>query len=283
MRCLSIVRRKPIGAGLLYPSGRSELLNALEAIYREARAYCRRFYTNKRKAIKAVLVPHGVINVSGPIALAGLGCLVREAFDTVVVVGANHSGLGLPVAAYPEGSWVTPISETRVDYEFSKYLVEVDEFLEFDEEAHKDEYSVETVLILLQYLFGTSFRFVPIVVSDTTVKVARSLADSINRVAEHLGRKVLLIATTNFGVEPDKTRLRQAFDHILQLLLSMKVEEFYARLDVLNITLCNPAVAVLPVLYAKLLQGRRGVLVSKKIDKSCLIEGYTGYASLIWI
>lgn len=275
--------RRPIGIGVTYPADRDELLKLLDAFIEEARSTCMERIGSVGISAKSVLIPHGELVVSGLVALAGLACLSRDVFDTIVVVGVNHAGLGLPAAVYPGGYWATPLGEVAVDAEYARLLAGLDEFLDLDEEAHRDEHSVEAVLVLLQYLFGTGFRFVPIVLSDTTIEVARSVSRTIHHVARQLGRRVLLVATTNFGLEPNRARLEHVFDTLLEPLLAMRAEEFYAMADALGIALCNPAVAAIPALYAKLLRSSAGVLIAREVDKSCIGRGYTGYASLAWM
>lgn len=272
-----------MGIGIFYPANAMELLRLLKRLERGGGAGCGGYAGSVRGHVKAVLVPHGELRVSGSVALAGVRCLSEDYLDTVVVVGANHAGLGLPVAAYPGGSWITPLGEIEVDGAFVDALVRLDEFLDIDEEAHRDEHSVEIVLVLLQYLFNGRFRFVPIVLSDTTMEVAESLARSIHTVARQLKRRVIVVASVNLGLEPSRTRVEGILESLLNPLLAMNGEEFYATVNALGAVLCNPSVALIPALYAKLQGGERGVIIDSRIDKACVGVGYAGYVSMAWM
>jgi len=188
-----------------YPLNQSELVEALERCFsnrpfgpgrlpqRGARAH--------EGAIVGGVAPHAGYEFSGPCA-AHLYLEIGErnaSLDTVIIVGSNHTGYGgtfTTTKAFSE--WATPLGKIRVDLEFIDALMSRCPLVVDDVMAHLREHSVEVQLPFLQYIYGNSFRLVPIVAKHVEVDDARELAKAVESVSRDLGRSVVLIASSDF-------------------------------------------------------------------------------------
>ena len=72
------------------------------------------------------------------------------------------------------------------------------------EMANKYEHSAEVMVPLLKYFLDYDIKLAPIVIKNQTLKNSMQVAASIRRAAKALGRRVILIASSDFShyVEP---------------------------------------------------------------------------------
>ncbi|RMF89482.1 MAG: AmmeMemoRadiSam system protein B, partial [Methanobacteriota archaeon] len=112
--------------------------------------------------IVACISPHAGYMYSGPPAAHVYHALSgQEPPSRVVILGPNHTGIGGVLSTSIE-DWATPLGVARVDREAVAALnIPVDEY------AHRYEHSLEVQLPFLQYIYGDSFMFAPVIISAT--------------------------------------------------------------------------------------------------------------------
>jgi len=146
------------------------------------------------------VAPHAGYEYSGPCA-AHLYKAIGESWrrvDTVVIMGSNHTGFGGAVTTTKHFTkWATPLGEVPVDTEFIDELMKAYPGLVDDPLAHTREHSVEVQLPFLQYVLE-SFSLVPVVVSHIDLPDARGFARAIASTSQRLGRRILVIASSDF-------------------------------------------------------------------------------------
>ncbi|MCS7104604.1 MAG: MEMO1 family protein [Thermofilaceae archaeon] len=213
--------RRPVVAGLFYESGRERLLKQLDEAFLKGPGGKPRAPSYTGKVI-GIVAPHAGYVYSGYVAAYGYFELANGGIpETVVLLGPNHHGIGLPVAISEADAWETPLGVLEVDKELAKRLVEWSGVVAFDEGAHKYEHSLEVQLPFLQYTFGEGVKIVPISMYLQNLEVSRRLGHSISRVLTEMGVKAYVIASSDFthyeeasrAVEKDKA----AIDAILRL------------------------------------------------------------------
>jgi len=281
--------RRPIGVGVVYPENRDRIIEILRQslIEREGGT---RSPTPTGRVVSAILAPHGPLKaVARPAIAVYRGLLEDPVFRsgrvTLVIVGPNHSELGAPVAIYPGGVWVTPLGEARVDDEFASKIARVDKYAVLDEEAHRYEYSIELQLIFLQFLLsGISEvpRFIAIAVSDTAnPDVAESLARSIGEAAKKLGRRVMVVATSEFGYYYSREESLKASQLVVKCLRRLDAECFYSAVRQYNTPICAPAAIGVAVIYSKSLGCSTVKTIHVKLTAFRSPRLYTPYISTI--
>jgi AmmeMemoRadiSam system protein B len=99
--------------------------------------------------IKAIIAPHAGYVYSGPCAAWAYKEIAETEFaDIYIILGPNHSGSGNAISM--EG-YETPFGVARVDQEFVKALLEKNDEIKIDEEAHAQEHSIEVQIPFLQF------------------------------------------------------------------------------------------------------------------------------------
>lgn len=231
-----IMDRIPAVSGLFYPSDRGELIDLLEGM-------------NKRIAGKGgcddpigVMVPHAGFTYSGVTAMYAYKEIARVKGRKFVIIGPNHSSLPQYGAAYPEGSWITPLGKTGIDHALAEMIVSRTSRVKFDSEAHSAEHSIEVQIPFLQQLFGTGFSFVPILLGDQSYDATEEIARVIGMLEDDL----LFIASSDLThYEPDESA-REKDNRLLGAIESLDVKAMYRTIIDYDISACGyGAIAIL--------------------------------------
>ncbi len=295
------VREPQAGIWGFYPLDRNELLKTIEQCFTDARFGPGRLPSKSAKprytSIIGGVAPHAGYSYSGPCA-AHLYLELAEnppKPDTVVVMGTNHTGYGgIFTTTTRFKRWATPLGTVEVDIEFVKTLMDVYSKVEDDYLAHMREHSVEVELPFLQYIYGDSFKLVPIVVKDVTERLAREMAEAIYEAARRLGRRIVFIASSDF------THHGYMYDYVV---FTSNIRENVAKLDLMIIdsivkldtkgflntiykygaTVCGYGAIATLIEYAKLQGGKAKLL---KYYNSADVTGdesaVVGYASILF-
>jgi len=230
--------RRPIVAGAFYPRDAGSLQRLADELLGD------------RSAGGAPLVgpvglvsPHAGYPYSGRTAAAGFRSVAEIGTpSTVVVLGANHTGLGPAVALDDHDAWETPLGALRVDREAIDRLA--DGGLAVDEAAFAREHSIEVQLPFIQRVWPGSVTIVPICVQSSAFEALIPAVDGIAALVED--RSALLLASSDFThYEPGEIakRLdRGALDRILARNPAGFLEQVRAE----GLTICGAgAIAIL--------------------------------------
>ncbi len=282
-----------------YPASRETLLNTLKNCFLDARLGPGRLPNGKRNeyTIVAGVAPHAGYSYSGPCA-AHLYLEMAEnppKPDTVIVIGTNHTGFGgIFTTTTRFSKWATPLGEVDVDIEFITTLLKRYPSLRDDYLAHLDEHSVEVQLPFLQYIYGNAFKLVPIVAKEATARMSSELAKAVREVSEELGRKVIVIASSDFThhgpmygytvfTENVRENVAKLDMSVIEHILNLDTQGFLSRIVETGATVCGPAAIAVAVEYAKLRKARAKLL---KYYNSADVTGdeaaVVGYASILF-
>ena len=158
--------------------------------------------------VGVVVVPHAGYPYSGQVAAYSFKLLEGLQFDTVVVIGPNHTVMGFnDVSVWSEGVFKTPLGLVPVDTELAKAIIASnhEKFVSYPR-AHYREHSIEVELPFLQVVLS-DFKIVPIVIGDCSLETCKSLARVIN---DNKGNKRILVVSSN-DLSHDKS-YEQAID-----------------------------------------------------------------------
>ena len=132
--------------------------------------------------IVGMICPHAGYMYSGPVAASAFYELALDGKpDTVVLMGPNHTGYGSALSLMNEGVWRTPLGDVEIDAEMANEIIHETNLIDVDELAHRHEHSIEVQLPFLQFLYGNTFKIVPICFLmqdyDSAVEVGRALVE----------------------------------------------------------------------------------------------------------
>jgi len=184
-----MITRNPAMAGIFYPEDSEVLKRMIEKYLNHARI--------KKRNIIGLITPHAGYIYCGQTA-AFCYKIIEKNFDTVVIIGPNHRGIGLGIAT-TTAFWETPLGTLQPDMEFVSELTKNSVIYE-DYRSHLREHSIEVQLPWLQHLFG-KVNIVPICINPIyfEIKTSKAVGDKIVEVSKKLNRKTLLIASSDFS------------------------------------------------------------------------------------
>lgn len=154
------MNRQPAVAGSFYPAN-PEQLHSMVDQYLNAAA-------SDEKAPKAVIAPHAGYIYSGPIAATAYARLkqARDRITRVVLIGPSHRVAFRGLAVSGAETFTTPLGKVRVDQAAVQAIARLP-FVEYIEQAHAHEHSLEVHLPFLQEVLD-DFAIVPIVAGDAS-------------------------------------------------------------------------------------------------------------------
>ncbi|MEN3037467.1 MAG: MEMO1 family protein [Candidatus Methanosuratincola petrocarbonis] len=212
--------RPPAAAGMFYPARAEALLAELSSAFRGL----------KREPMPVIgaVVPHAGYIYSGYVAAEVYARLPER--ETYVLIGPNHTGLGLPVAVSRE-TWRTPLGSVPVDLELADALEGT--IVASDEMAHMEEHSIEVQLPFLQRCFS-GFRILPICMGmqdqETAIEVGEAVADAILK----LGRSCTVIASSDLTHYLRHETARKLDTSILESVIRMDIDDLYSKIEMLD-------------------------------------------------
>jgi AmmeMemoRadiSam system protein B len=206
------------------------------------------FHSHPRK-ILGLICPHAGYVYSGLVAAHSFYELAIDGKpDTVVLLGPNHTGYGSALSLMREGIWRTPLGDVEVDSDLAKAILHETNLVDIDELAHRYEHSIEVQLPFLQFLYGNTFKIVPICFLmqdfDSAVEVGRALEEALDAT-----NSVVIASSDMTHYEPAKAAATK--DHAaLKAVTDMDAKLFYETVEAQNITACGYAPITSLITYA---------------------------------
>lgn len=180
--------RKPAVAGYFYPGHSRELEAAIDGMIDPGK--------DKRRAI-SIVSPHAGYIYSGPVA----GALFSSVHlpEKYVLLGPSHRMIHSRFALMRTGRWETPLGEIPVDSELADQIAGSSSILEEDEEAHRQEHSIEVQLPFIQF-FIQNFSIVPISIGyHASYQELEELGKAVALGIRNIEQDVLIVASTDMS------------------------------------------------------------------------------------
>ena len=191
--------RKAVFAGQFYEHNEQDLDKQIQTCFEGKNGPGALPLSKRSGKIQAIIAPHAGYTYSGPCAAWAYKEVAEAEFaDIYVIIGPNHAGSGnaLSMAGYE-----TPFGLARVDQEFAKALLEKNDEIKIDEEAHAEEHSIEVQIPFLQYSTKDKtenvhgLKIVPIILNE--IDYAKFGLDLKETILE-CGKKVVIIISSDF-------------------------------------------------------------------------------------
>ncbi len=238
-------RRKNFAQGSFYP----ESSRRVEEIFQESLRERAIDYSLGEKRIIGGVAPH-----AGYIYCARIGVPLfeiigrsEESYDTVVLLNPNHTGYGHGVEIDNNEFWKTPFGEVEIDSRMRDELnVEVGEL------SQKFEHSAEVILPYLKYFIKSEFKLLPICIMDHRYSTAKALAKKLYEAGAESGKKILVIASSDFTHFKTREVGRELDNYALEAIDSLDSEEFSRRVRERDISICGFGPIMVLMEYLKL-------------------------------
>ncbi|MDP1853889.1 MAG: MEMO1 family protein [Candidatus Omnitrophota bacterium] len=245
--------RDPAVAGQFYPASASILKKKLAELCPKVKS--------KKEAI-ALLLPHAGYMYSGRVAAATISSVNLK--DTFIIIGPNHTGIGLPFSMDTEEIWQTPLGKVEINLVLAAELLKKSPYLKNDLRAHSYEHSIEVELPFLQYLkCDTSFSFVPIVIGggdlDVYKQIGKAIAEAIKELK--LTDRIQIIASSDMTHYETAEAAKNKDNLAIAAILKLDADLLFETVKKEEITMCGYAPAVIMLSAARALGAKKAELV----------------------
>ena len=277
--------RSPAVAGTWYASTSTGLQTQIE------RCFTHRLGPGKLpkvlqgpRSIVGLVCPHAGYMYSGPVAAHAYYELARDGKPEIIVIfSPNHTGRGSALSLMNEGVWRTPMGKVEIDTETANQILSKSNIIDVDERAHTYEHSIELQLPFLQYLYGSTFRFVPICFlmqdPESSSEVGQATAKALS------GKNAVVIASTDMThYEPQESaekKDRTAIDAIIK----MDEKQYHSIVESHAISTCGCGPTIAAITASKKSGANKAQLLCYKTsgDITGDLSAVVGYASLAFL
>jgi len=231
--------------------------------------------------VVGLICPHAGYMYSGPVAAHAYYSLAVDGKpDVVVIFGPNHTGRGSALALMSEGVWRTPLGDVEIDTLTAKQIVDESRIVDVDDSAHTFEHSIEVQLPFLQYLYGSTFKFVPICFLMQDLESSREVGRAVAKALS--GKNSLIIASTDMTHYEPHEQAQRKDKMAIDAVAKMDEELYYSTVESQNISTCGYGPTVAVITAAKLLGAKRAQLLCYKTSGDVISDfsSVVGYASM---
>jgi MEMO1 family protein len=278
--------RPPAVSGIFYPSNPFELQNSLEQSFLDMNFGPGRMPPSlERKKIYGIISPHAGYAYSGSVAANGYYQVSNMNYETVIITGPNHYGIGSGVATMRQSLWKTPLGDVEVNTDFAD-TISKNTVIDMDDFSHIRDHCLEVQLPFLQCIRkDDTFRIVPIIMNLQDIETSKDVGRTIAQAITSASTKALLIASSDFThYEPNEEAHRKDLE-LIDTILSLDVSSFYAVLERLDISACGYGAIASIMVAVKELGASKAELLRYATsgdttgDKSSVV----GYASIVFL
>jgi AmmeMemoRadiSam system protein B len=255
--------RTPKVAGAFYPGTENEIDRLVRQI-RETESD-RIDYSYAEKDIIGCVVPHAGYIYSGYEAIHFFEIIKRSPieYDTFIIINPNHTGYGEHIEVDSNDSWDTPLGNVRVDTDFARQLD-----LPRSDRAQGQEHAAEVMLPLLQESLSYAFRIVAISMLRQNPITAMEVAEKIRDANKVFGRKLMIIASSDFTHFESPVDGKMKDDLVLEQIERQDSEKLYDTVIQNRISVCGYGPIMTLIEYGK--------LVADRPSSAILARGHSG-------
>lgn len=234
----------------------------------------------QRVDAKGVICPHAGLIYSG--AVAGEVYSKVAEYETYVLLGPNHTGMGRMMSMMAEGSWTVPTGELSIDTDLAEKVLKHAPQVERDTQAHLYEHSLEVQLPFI-IRFAPKAKILPITILSASLDELKSAGKGLAAAIKESARRVLVIASSDMSHfitdEEARKRDRLAIDRILAL----DPDGLYDVIHKEDISMCGymPSIMMLSAAKALGAEGAELVRYATSAEVSGDYDRVVGYAGIM--
>ena len=275
-------RRLPAQAGTFYPDTEGALRTQIQQSFLHplGPGAIPTIPGTRNQKLLGLIVPHAGYRYSGPVAAHSYYHQASAGiFESIIILGPNHTGLGSGVSTMTEGEWSTPLGDVPIDTDLAQEIVDSSHLVDVEDEAHRNEHSIEVQLPFLQFIYPRRFKFVPICMMLQDLQTSIEVGEAIAKAAEN-HRAIVLASSDWTHYEPQEqaqSKDKQAIEEALQ----MNEKKFQEIIEERSVSACGYGPVTAMIHAAKLRGAKSGNLLSYQTsgdvtgDKSAVV----GYAA----
>lgn len=261
--------RQPAVAGRFYTDDRAALVREVDGFLAGA--------TGPKVRATGVVAPHAGYVYSGAVAGAVYGRV--DVPGRAVVIGPNHTGMGIPVALWPGGAWRLPTGDVAIDPGLTAALA-ASPLVREDKDAHVAEHSLEVQLPFLARA-RPGISIAALCLAHIPFAECEALGKEVARAARESG--ALVVASSDMSHYVPAARAREKDRLAIDRILALDPRGLYDVVHREGITMCGVIPATVMLAAAREMGARRAELV--RYGHSGEVSGDTrqvvGYAGIV--
>lgn len=211
--------RPPAVAGRFYPDSAPALRLAIEKYMQDA-------IPSAVKDPVAIIVPHAGYVFSGQICADAFNQVRGRRYDTVVILGTNHTNSSFcKVGIYHGQGFQTPLGTVAIDNRAVDALLDGCPDCILDRSIHAREHSVEVVVPFVQVLFPDA-KIVPAIVGEPDVGICERFGKALAKTLKD--RNAPIVASTDLSHYPSAANASMVDRQTLEAILPLDLQDFHA-------------------------------------------------------
>ena len=266
--------RQPFVADRFYPGSPEKLRALLQSKVPPT--------VSVRPEALGALVPHAGYVYSG--GVAGEVYARLEVPSTVLLLGTNHTGMGSPFSLSQATAWRTPLGDCPVNKALQDRLLLYVPYLREDEEAHREEHSLEVQLPFLQYR-NRSLSLVALVVGSYDQRELLLVGQGIGKILREEGERVALIVSTDFSHYVPQGEAVSKDRAALEAIENLDAEGLWRVVKEMRTTMCGLSPVVTALAALKEMGATKGetVLYQTSGEITGDYTGVVGYGGVLFV
>lgn len=259
--------REPVCAGAWYPQEKKDIEKYLNL-------------NLKKEPALGIVSPHAGWMYSGKVAGEVYSRLGK--YETYIIIGPNHTGLGAEVSIYSEGIWKMPMGDVPVDAEIAEGIIKTSEFAKSDTLAHSREHCIEVQVPFIQY-FNSKVNIVPIIMRTDSLEICYDIANSITTAIKKSNKKILIIASSDMSHYESYEYAKKQDELAIDMILKLDAQGLVKTVLQHGISMCGVFPTAIMLTVAKSLGAKQSSLIkyatSGETSGDC--DAVVGYAGII--
>jgi len=275
--------RRPTQAGAFYEAAQESLKRQISKCFTSKLGPGKLPEVNEAgmRNIVGLICPHAGYMFSGPVAAHAYGLLAADGKpDTVVVFGPNHTGYGSGVAIMNSGFWRTPLGDAEIDTETANRIVQESRTVDVDDSAHSFEHSVEVQIPFLQYLYDSTFKFVPVCFLMQDISTAKEVGQAAAKAI--MEKNAVIVASSDMTHYEPQEYAEKKDREVLQAIETLDEVRLNQTVESRHVTACGVGPIMALMVAAKALGAKEAKLLCYKTsgDVNGDYSSVVGYAAV---
>lgn len=263
--------RKPAVAFQFYPGDPEELKRSVIGFLGTK---------EEREKVLGLIAPHAGYVYSGKVAGSVYSGVTIP--DDVILLGPNHTGLGVNASLMASGEWQMPFGSVPVNESLASLILEESQLLTKDSLAHIREHSLEVQLPFIYYI-NPNIKVVPITLMSLSYNSCLEIGKDLARALKRYTYDTLIVVSSDMNHYENQEITEKKDKAAIEKILELDPESLYNVVGNNNISMCGIIPTTIALITCNELGAKEARLVDHATsgDVSGDYDHVVGYAGIV--
>lgn len=210
--------RQPVAAGRFYAADKQTLASDISKLFESS------IKTPSSWNVRAIIAPHAGYIFSGKIAAEAFHSIPpNRVYKNIFIVGSSHVMSFDGASIYNSGDYITPLGKAAVNREIAGKLKSENRVLNYPEDAHLQEHSIEVEVPFIQYYFKDTPGIIPIIIGTRNESTIRKIAEALK---PYFTADNLFVISSDFSHYPSYAEANRTDSITAHSIVTGKPESF---------------------------------------------------------